>query len=170
MTPTAQARVRQTRVSGSQKLCSSSPPEFVPSKQVSLPVLPKVEDSVDLLQVSGEFKAGEHLGIAFLQLICFVDPHLVAWEKSKSRAMGKITLKTCVLLIQGNYFNTELSDRGTSPYSYKSINQIYYVICVRSSLTIRGYLRIGKPAMLLMSSKLTNVWCKFNQYSGRLSY
>lgn len=57
---------------------SSSPPEFVSSKQVSLPVLPEVEGSVDLLQVSGEVKAGDPLGIAFLQLICFVDPHLIA--------------------------------------------------------------------------------------------
>lgn len=65
----------------------ASPPEFVPSKQVSLPVLPKVEGGIDLLQVSGEIEAGETLGIASLQFICFVDPHLIAW-------VGRVCKKT----------------------------------------------------------------------------
>lgn len=48
---------------------SSSPPEFVPSKQVCLLVLPKVESSINMLQVRGEAEAGQPLGIASLQRI-----------------------------------------------------------------------------------------------------
>lgn len=66
-------------------LLRCSPPEFVLRKQVRLPVLPKVEGSINLLQVSGEVKARKPLGIAFLQLICFVDPHLIAWEERVSK-------------------------------------------------------------------------------------
>lgn len=65
--------------SGQRELRSPSPPEFVASKEVGLPVLPKVEGCVDLLHVRGEFQAGQPLGVAFLQHICFVDPQLVAW-------------------------------------------------------------------------------------------
>lgn len=66
------------------ELCFS-PPEFVPRKQIRFPVLSKVEGSVNLLQVSGEVKTGEPLGVAFLQVISFVDPDLIAWERKVSR-------------------------------------------------------------------------------------
>lgn len=57
-----------------------SPPEFVTRKQVGLPVLPEVEGSVDLLHVAGQAQGVQPPGVACLQLICSVDPHLVAWE------------------------------------------------------------------------------------------
>lgn len=74
--------------------CSSSPPEFVPSKQVRLLVLPKVESSINVLQVRGEAEAGQPLRIASLQCICFVHPHLISCVDTADNSSNNACFKS----------------------------------------------------------------------------